>query len=152
MKAVFILALICAVAYANDEEPQAQEQQGEHSQHPHHHHHHHHGHHNHSVCQLEDGPLSHVLECVQTHIGDAVKTKLDQVREHLGCDSILCGVRKVCESNGGTLEGNRGNQTSVFTPEENAELRTAFFSCRPSDEAHAHLGDAAPSTEAPAHE
>ncbi|KAH9379560.1 hypothetical protein HPB48_021244 [Haemaphysalis longicornis] len=53
MKAVFILALICAVAYANDEEPQAQEQQGEHSQHPHHHHHHHHGHHNHSVCRQD---------------------------------------------------------------------------------------------------
>ncbi|XP_077531624.1 antimicrobial peptide microplusin-like [Haemaphysalis longicornis] len=153
MRAVFFLALICAVAYANDEEPPTQEHQEEHTHSPHHHHHHHHhGHHNHSVCELDDGHLGHVLACVEEKVGEAVKVKLDQVRQHLQCDTLLCGIRKVCESNGGTLEGNRGNQTSVFTESENAELRAAFLGCRPNDAAHAHLGQAAPATDAPAAE
>ncbi|XP_077528537.1 uncharacterized protein LOC144140915 [Haemaphysalis longicornis] len=153
MKAVFVLALICAVAYANNEEQHAQEhhqeqQEAHHHHHPHGHHHHH-GHHNHSVCQLDDEPLSRVLACVQEKLAEEVKAKLNAVQESLQCADILCGIRKVCQSNGGTLEGNRGNQSSVFTEEQNTQLRSAFYDCRPSDAAHAHLGEAAPATDVP---
>ncbi|XP_077560066.1 uncharacterized protein LOC144174958 [Haemaphysalis longicornis] len=150
MKAVFLLALICAVAYANDEEQHSHESQEQQEQHEHHHHHHHHGHHNHSVCQLNDEHLQLVLDCVGRNLTAEVNEKLNQVRAHLECETVLCGIRKVCHKNGGTLEGgHRDNQTSVFSEEDNRALRAAFYNCRPDDAAHAHLAGAAPATEAP---
>lgn len=100
------------------------------------------------ISELNDEHLTHVLLCVNGKVAAEVNAKLEQVRERLGCGSVLCGIRKVCEINGGTLENARANQTSVLTDDDNAALRSAFYACRPSDAAHANITEVPPASEA----
>nr|XP_050037647.2 uncharacterized protein LOC126534405 [Dermacentor andersoni] len=137
MKVVLFFAILCVVAYADHEEGHNEEQheghhgnhtegQGDHAHHHAPHHGHHHGHHA-SVCNLPEDSIAAVADCVQQNVTQEVLQKLNQVSASVECETILCGIKKICERDG-TLENNR---TDVFTAEQNQELRVAFYGCRP---------------------
>uniref|UniRef100_A0A023GCY0 Putative microplusin 1 n=1 Tax=Amblyomma triste TaxID=251400 RepID=A0A023GCY0_AMBTT len=140
MKAVILLAALCAIVYADHHEG--------HEGHEGHEDHHHGGHHDPhgSVCRLEDDVLRQVVTCVEGKVDEEVLGKLNRMRQQLECDSVFCGIKKFCQRDG-TLENNR---TDVFTTEQNQQLRQAFHDCRP---AHTHSEESAhPAAEAAAPE
>uniref|UniRef100_A0A023FYI7 Putative his-rich 1 n=1 Tax=Amblyomma parvum TaxID=251391 RepID=A0A023FYI7_AMBPA len=139
MKAVIVLAVLCAIACADHEEGHHEE--GHHGGHEHAAgHHHHHG----SVCSLPTEQLRTVVTCVEGKVDPEVLRKLNAVAQQLQCENIFCGIQKFCERDG-TLENNR---TDVFTADQNQQLRVAFHDCRPehhsTEAAHPEATEAAP--------
>ncbi|XP_077504990.1 uncharacterized protein LOC144114863 [Amblyomma americanum] len=90
-------------------------------------HHEHHG----SVCALEGEAQVALVGCIQEHLDEAARNKLNTVKERLECDQLHCVFLKICERNNGTLE-HSGNE--FFTDAEKEGLRNAVIACR--DRAH----------------
>uniref|UniRef100_A0A224YMU1 Microplusin n=1 Tax=Rhipicephalus zambeziensis TaxID=60191 RepID=A0A224YMU1_9ACAR len=146
MKAALVLAVLFVIAYAapHHDGTEGHQHEGHEGHHCNHtdeqgHHRAHHG----SVCNLPEQSLAAVVDCVVQNVTEEIRGKLDNVKDGLECDTILCGIKKFCARDG-TLENNR---TDVFTHEQNVELRAAFMGCRPhpvvtSEESVQHATDA----------
>uniref|UniRef100_A0A023FSQ6 Putative microplusin 4 n=1 Tax=Amblyomma cajennense TaxID=34607 RepID=A0A023FSQ6_AMBCJ len=89
--------------------------------------HHHHG----SVCALEREAQVALVGCLQEHLDEGVRTKLNAMQERFECDQLHCVFQKMCERNQGTLE-HSGNE--FFTDAEKDAFRSTISTCR--DAAH----------------